>query len=175
MLLSGVLIGFYISRQAKESSLNQFRAFTFLSNFAGLVSTFVGIRSHLGQILHVSAFLMLLTTFLIYHTILPKFESFSDKLGKFLDLIQHGIGPISFFIWFAFSFRYQISISTILYSLLVPSMWLVYTLFREHKGIDSGYSFLSIKALGLLRVSVNVCLILLANIFVAGLLRYLGN
>ena len=153
----------------------RFQAYTFSSNFVGLVSALAGIKSNLGQTLQVSAFLMLSTTSLVYHTILPKFESFSDKLGKYLDLIQHGIGPISFFLWFAFTYRYQITLRTILYSLIVPIMWLTYTLFRERKGIDSGYPFLRIKVLGFTRVSVNVCLIILANICVAMLLKYLGH
>ena len=174
-LLTGVLLGFLVSYNLKESILIPFRAFTFLSNFVGLVSALVGTKSQLGQTLQVSAFLMLSTTFIVYHAILPKFESFSDNLGKYLDLIQHGIGPISFFLWFVFTYKYQISLSTILCSLIVPSIWLAYTLFREQKGIDSGYPFLRISVLGPLRVCINVFLIILANIFVAGLLRYLGN
>lgn len=138
-----------------------------------MISTIIGIATDYAKTIQLSAFLMLVTTFLVYHTIMPKFEYFETNLGKMVDLIQHGVGPISFSIWFIFSFRYRLTPLMILLAIIIPNIWTISTLYRETKGEDSGYPFLRITVLGVKKVSLYLGLINAINIAVAFLLGYL--
>jgi hypothetical protein len=172
-LALGIALSSYITYKAKQSIFLQFRAFTYCSNFLGLFSTIIGIETQFAKTIQLSAFLMLATTFFIYHTIMPKFQNFETYIGKMVDLIQHGIGPICFGIWFIFSFRYQLTLSIILLAIIIPNIWSISTLYRENKGEDSGYPFLRITVLGVKKVSLYLGLINAINITLACLLGYL--
>ncbi|TXT33666.1 MAG: hypothetical protein FD136_764 [Chitinophagaceae bacterium] len=189
--LVGVLLQFIVMMQHTklppvEAVVRFFSYFTILSNL--IVATFFAMQIFKKQqpthfflqpatSLSVTVYIMVVG--LIYQVILSKLYSLQG-LNLLANNILHGVTPIATFIfWLVFESKRKVQYNSIVYFLIYPLIYLIYTLIRGSIVQFYPYPFVDVIKLGLQQVFINstyvMFLFLILFFSLAGLANYRHN
>lgn len=185
--LVGVLIQFVLMLQHTELPLIEavvrfFSYFTILSNL--LVAVFFAmqiLKKHqpdhffLKSATALSVTVYIIVVGLIYQVILSKLY-FPKGLNLIADNIIHGITPLAtLFFWLIFESKRKIQYGSVVYFLLYPLLYLIYTLIRGSFIQFYPYPFVDVTKLGIQQVLMNSFYVMLLFLVLFFALAWLAN
>jgi hypothetical protein len=151
---------------------DSFSYFTIWSNLVVAIVLFLLYRnpdrnSFRFKVLRLDSLLMITITGAVYHILIrPYFPPVSWNV--YSDVFLHTITPIvTVLIWILVGPRNWISIKIVFYSLLVPIIWLGYTLIRGVIIDKYPYDFLDVITLGYLTVLITVVILVTVGLLIA--------
>jgi hypothetical protein len=151
---------------------DSFSYFTIWSNLVVVIVLFLLYRnpdrsSFRFKVLRLDSLLMITITGVVYHILIrPYFPPVSWNV--YSDIFLHTITPIATVsIWILVGPRNWISIKIVFYSLLVPIIWLGYTLIRGVIIDKYPYDFLDVITLGYLTVLITVVILVIVGLLIA--------
>jgi hypothetical protein len=151
---------------------DSFSYFTIWSNLVVVIVLFLLYRnpdrnSFRFKVLRLDSLLMITITGVVYHILIrPYFPPVSWNV--YSDIFLHTITPIvTVLIWILVGPRNWISIKIVFYSLLVPIIWLGYTLIRGAIIDKYPYDFLDVITLGYLTVLITVVILVTIGLLIA--------
>ncbi len=185
--LVGVLIQFVLMLQHTELPLIEavvrfFSYFTILSNL--LVAVFFAmqiLKKHqpdhffLKPAAALSVTVYIIVVGLIYQVILSKLY-FPKGLNLLADNIIHGVTPVATFIfWLVFESNRKVQFRSIVFFLLYPLLYLIYTLLRGSIVHFYPYPFVDVTKLGIQQVLINSFYVMILFLVLFFALAWLAN
>jgi hypothetical protein len=152
-----------------------FSFFTVQSNLlSGIVSAQLAARRDrdgpVWRAFRLAALFGITVTGIVYSTVLAQIHEPNGFSETLVNTLFHYVVPIMMVVgWLAFGPRPRITTGTVLWSLLFPALWMVYTLVRGAIWKWYPYPFLDVTTHGYARVTVNAILVTLVLAAVAAL------
>jgi hypothetical protein len=151
---------------------DSFSYFTIWSNLVVAIVLFLlyrnpGRNSFRFKVLRLDSLLMITITGAVYHILIrPYFPPISWNV--YSDIFLHTITPIvTLLVWILVGPRNWISVKIVFYSLLVPIIWLGYTLVRGELINKYPYDFLDVITLGYATVLITVAILIAVGLLIA--------
>ena len=138
-----------------------FSFFTVLSNLlSGIVSAQLAARpgrdGPVWRVVRLAALIGISVTGIVYSTVLAQIHQPNGTSETLVNVLVHYVVPIMMVIgWLAVGPRPRIDLGTVLWSLLFPALWMVYTVVRGAVWKWYPYPFVDVTTHGYVRVVVN--------------------
>jgi hypothetical protein len=138
-----------------------FSFFTIQSNLlSGIVSAQLAIRPDrdgpIWRVVRLAALIGISGTGIVYSTVLAGVHQPSGTSETLVNILVHYVVPIMMIAgWLLFGPRPRVDPTTLLWSLLFPALWLVYTVARGAIWKWYPYPFVDVTAHGYARVALN--------------------
>jgi hypothetical protein len=138
-----------------------FSFFTVLSNLlSGIVSAQLAVRpdrdGRVWRVIRLAALVGITVTGIVYSTVLAQIHQPHGLSETLVNVLVHYVVPIMMVVgWLAFGPRPRIDIATVLWSLLYPAAWMLYTLIRGAIWKWYPYPFVDVTTHGYGRVALN--------------------
>jgi hypothetical protein len=152
-----------------------FSFFTILSNLlCGIVSAQLAARPDrdgpIWRVVRLAALFGITVTGIVYSTVLAQVHQPNGLSETLVNALVHFVVPIMMIVgWLAFGPRPRIDAGTVLWSLLFPALWMLYTLVRGAIWKWYPYPFVDVTTHGYARVAFNAILVVLVLAAVAAL------
>lgn len=153
---------------APERLINCLSYFTELSNImVALISTMLARRGGVGRwgrAAHLCALMMITVTAIVYATLIGPYEVLSGY-ALVTNPLQHIVVPVAFVGTAALAGpRGGIAWGTLGRALLIPVVWVAYTLVRGSFTHQYPYGFVNVWRLGYAQVAINIVAILIGGL-----------
>ena len=152
-----------------------FSFFTILSNLlCGIVSAQLAARPDrdgpIWRVVRLAALFGITVTGIVYSTVLAQVHQPNGLSETLVNALVPFVVPIMMIVgWLAFGPRPRIDAGTVLWSLLFPALWMLYTLVRGAIWKWYPYPFVDVTTHGYARVAFNAILVVLVLAAVAAL------
>lgn len=138
-----------------------FSFFTVLSNLlSGIVSAQLAARpardGPVWRVFRLAALIGITVTGIVYSTLLAQIHQPNGFSETLVNTLVHYAVPIMMLVgWLVFGPRPRIDVATVLWSLLYPALWMVYTMVRGAIWKWYPYPFVDVTTHGYVRVAAN--------------------
>lgn len=160
----GIAASSMLVARAGESPWAQLRAFTFCSNAVVALACALTAAGRPAVGLSLAAFLMIATTCVVYYTVLHRWFIPMTLPWWMVGLVQHLLVPVAYSGWFISHGSASLTCADVAVAVLIPNLWLGWTLARAAAGEDVGYPFLRVATIGWRRALSAVAVLEAANI-----------
>lgn len=123
--------------------------------------------SYIFRVLRLDSLLMITITGVVYHILIrPYFPPISWNV--YSDIFLHTITPLlTVLVWLLLGPRGWINVKIVFYSLVIPIIWLIYSMLRGVVISKYPYDFLDVITLGYLTVGITIVILLFIGLLVA--------